>query len=560
MELALAVLLVSSHTCVGLLALWAATSTRHWFVRTAVYLGVLSLLLLIPAREPFAIFMLQGFVVVLGVQLASYWKVRTHFSSVRWRLSLTELLLFMTLVAVAVPIGVAVFSDEWLDWNNIWQFGLPTGSVCLLSHWCYVCSEKSWKSKVRVTIPCLLLLSLLLAWLEPPLLSYILYIDGSFYVGLGPWSTGLWLAILGTIILSILLLLACPVEPGWKKCNVIAYCLLGLMGLPSGYCYYRLLTPLPIPQIELPSPNGYHDLTAAGKMADCRLINFWGETPIEQLKAGLPQYSAAYERAELGLSRSVRVPVQFDLDDLDVDSLSAARTLSRAFGARGDVYLDAGDVDEAMNDYLNIVKLGSRIRNGGVLSHWLTGTAVEDIGNSQLYQMREYMDATQCQLAIRSINQIESTTDLLENILYRDQVCSERAYGYYGRLSVILEDLVKENSWAEEQIEKVASPKQQAKRQLLLTALALRAYREVHGKLPTKLLQLVPEFLDQVPSDIFDKEEGRMLRYQTDGENYQLYSIGPNQVDDGGKIPERNEHGGSDYKTGDLLLEVVYAP
>ncbi len=74
MELALAALLVSSLTCVGLLALWAETSRRHWFLRTAVFVGTLSLLLLIPAYEPFVAFALQGAVVASGVQLARRWR------------------------------------------------------------------------------------------------------------------------------------------------------------------------------------------------------------------------------------------------------------------------------------------------------------------------------------------------------------------------------------------------------------------------------------------------------------------------------------------------------
>ena len=52
-ELVLATLLVTSFTCVGLLALWAATSPQHWFVRTAIVLGVLSPLLFRPMYEPF---------------------------------------------------------------------------------------------------------------------------------------------------------------------------------------------------------------------------------------------------------------------------------------------------------------------------------------------------------------------------------------------------------------------------------------------------------------------------------------------------------------------------
>ena len=50
-ELLLAALLVTTFTCVGLLAIWAATSPRHWFARFAVVMAVLSPTLLIPAYE-----------------------------------------------------------------------------------------------------------------------------------------------------------------------------------------------------------------------------------------------------------------------------------------------------------------------------------------------------------------------------------------------------------------------------------------------------------------------------------------------------------------------------
>jgi len=66
-ELVLAVLLVTSFTCVGLVALWAATSPRHWFVRTAVVLAILSPLMLIPAYEPLVVFLIQFIFVVAGV-------------------------------------------------------------------------------------------------------------------------------------------------------------------------------------------------------------------------------------------------------------------------------------------------------------------------------------------------------------------------------------------------------------------------------------------------------------------------------------------------------------
>ena len=59
--------------------------------------------------------------------------------------------------------------------------------------------------------------------------------------------------------------------------------------------------------------------------------------------------------------------------------------------------------------------------------------------------------------------------------------------------------------------------------------LALRAYELAHGKLPSDLNTLVPEFLDAVPADDFD---GQPLRYAPDRKI--VYSVGQNLKDDGG--------------------------
>ena len=63
MPWALYPLIVTSTSLVGLLAMWAATSTRHWSVRTAVIGGALSALLLIPAHELFVCFGAQALLV-----------------------------------------------------------------------------------------------------------------------------------------------------------------------------------------------------------------------------------------------------------------------------------------------------------------------------------------------------------------------------------------------------------------------------------------------------------------------------------------------------------------
>ena len=77
-----------------------------------------------------------------------------------------------------------------------------------------------------------------------------------------------------------------------------------------------------------------------------------------------------------------------------------------------------------------------------------------------------------------------------------------------------------------------AEHRNEALRRAAVARIALQRYRLAHGKLPEMLQQLVPEFLDRLPSDPFD---GKPLRYVVrDGEPI-IYSIGADRTDDGGQ-------------------------
>lgn len=68
--------------------------------------------------------------------------------------------------------------------------------------------------------------------------------------------------------------------------------------------------------------------------------------------------------------------------------------------------------------------------------------------------------------------------------------------------------------------------------QMTQVALALAAYRSDHGSYPDRLARLVPEYLEEMPRDLFADGE---LRYERDGEDYVLYSVGPNGQDEEGR-------------------------
>ena len=78
---------------------------------------------------------------------------------------------------------------------------------------------------------------------------------------------------------------------------------------------------------------------------------------------------------------------------------------------------------------------------------------------------------------------------------------------------------------------------------LARVAIALERYRLKEKNYPDSLEALVPTYLEPVPHDIMD---GKPLRYVRKQDDYQLYSVGWNQEDDGGThVP--NSHQQADW-------------
>ncbi len=71
---------------------------------------------------------------------------------------------------------------------------------------------------------------------------------------------------------------------------------------------------------------------------------------------------------------------------------------------------------------------------------------------------------------------------------------------------------------------------------LAKTAVALERYRLATGRLPGQLAELVPQYLEHVPSDPFD---GRPIRYRRTDPGYLLYTVDTDGQDNGGQ--ERDE-------------------
>jgi hypothetical protein len=70
-----------------------------------------------------------------------------------------------------------------------------------------------------------------------------------------------------------------------------------------------------------------------------------------------------------------------------------------------------------------------------------------------------------------------------------------------------------------------------------MTAVLVECYRFRHRRWPDQLDDLVPCYLSRVPTDPFD---GQPLRYKRLDNGVVIYSVGPDRMDDGGRL-ERNK-------------------
>ena len=75
-------------------------------------------------------------------------------------------------------------------------------------------------------------------------------------------------------------------------------------------------------------------------------------------------------------------------------------------------------------------------------------------------------------------------------------------------------------------------------------ALAIERFKLAEGRLPERLSELVPAYLEAVPTDPFNDEE---IKYKKLDKGYVVYSVGEDLNDNGGKEKEPKQGGKSDW-------------
>ena len=578
MTIAVAGLLVSALSTTGLLALWAANSRRHWFVRTAAFLGVLSPLLLVPAFEPFIALSLQGAIVALGaggIRWALSRKRRKNLQGAEvidagstWRFSMATLLLAMVLCGVAAAIAATMPGFNRQVWQSIVLIGVCGSAATLAGYW--AATRLGWRRRmVALIAACVagLLLGLAPAWLDwfvPSLKGESQWPPAQF--DLDAWDqelrvatlTALWSTVTGAVVAisaavvglaSVVIGSTSGVWTGhyrrlWRGgASATLLVVLLLTAAPSVYVLGELLTPDRIPIATLPDPNGFDDFVAAGRMADAMNAG-----------AGVDEVAKAIGRGRQGLARQSVVPLDYANGETILQHVQLVRNLSRLFDAEGQRAKMNGAFEESVNAHVDNVRLGTASRRGGLIVDGLVGVAITGVGASGLFNIREDLTATQCLAVIQQLTTLETDREPYAAMEARDRVWAQHAMGWYGRLHQVLDSMAGARS---DGMYKPTFNREAAIQRLIIAHLALQAYRAEHGRLPSTWDEVTAEGLPELMTDPWSRD-GETLQYRRTDDGYLLYSVGPNEVDNGGSPPKGEFT--AVFETGDFSLEALYAP
>jgi len=247
----------------------------------------------------------------------------------------------------------------------------------------------------------------------------------------------------------------------------------------------------------------------------------YGKLPPEKLKAwrqqfqGLAPLPSVVERINIS-ERFSYLDVTFGIVRFGPSALNQLDELSGASGDKKPGFKDivSKAMLNTMNDWDDVMRRGNR---------WYDELVVA--GRKPTYQERMTAFAEIDQKLAELAKSAADPKKLLLLLVARDK-------GPAAVLSSLLSDILVSMMLPSVGRATVAEDRLVMNNRLVDVALGLAAYRQETGQYPVQLEQLVPKYLTKIPEDLF---VGKPVRYLRKAQGYLLYSVGPNQKDNGGQ-------------------------
>ncbi len=561
MAYGLALLLTSTLTLVGMLAIWLATLRGSWIWRSLYFLVALSPLLLIPALEPYMAFVLQGAIVSIGVTWLP-WKGSkvpdVSSSSYRYRLSTVLLSMIpISILAAIVTVSLPTLNPD--AWQSIVVIGLSGGLGSFLGWWMATRKAENWRIRVFVASAVFGLLATLTArcdWFVtcidnladwPPDESST---DWGFYGVYGKGdSVNAWYFILGAQLLFTNFFVQEAKEssvwlrfPRWPRFGTLAIAnfmfLSAIVSTPSLVVGYSYLVRDSVPDRDIRPQNGYQDLLVAcdlipgTRIVDRETFYRW-EANEQDLRAASKELDGAIARVNDALKKTTSVDVDYFNPEYPEDLLDSLRYLHWGICIQGRLAQCEANYSHAANRFLDLIAFASASSRSGLIHHDLRSIYAAQDGFRGLYLCSGQLPREEIPKCIHRLRRIDAAYEPAQNYIRRTYVWAQRSRGWYGHLMLLMGEVFHPRLF---EIRSYAMDRQHTSTLfcLMQTELAIRAYEADHRHWPEDLENLVPKYLPTVLADPYSPNMAK-LRYSRDGDGYSLYSVGPNGIDNGGE-------------------------
>ncbi len=291
--------------------------------------------------------------------------------------------------------------------------------------------------------------------------------------------------------------------------------------------------------LPLPNPNGYDDFLKAAALltSDVGGARAFGHDGLQEV---VSTNSESLRLLRLGLTRQCALAPEFALTNFPaiLSQLAGLKRLAYLLEAEGRLREWDNRLADAAQSYVDAIHFGNEMSRGGFVINRNAGTLYEVIGSTALGRLVPKLNPEEARRVIAELEKIDTARVTWDEVRRNESRFARYQYGFARqRLGRWFDAIPFTMTWwmdarrgrkqAEMRHRQVV-----AHERLLIAELALRCNQSEQGHAPTSLEQLVPQYLQRVPSDPFSR---RPMIYRPQGTNWLLYSVGEDGVDDGGQ-------------------------
>jgi hypothetical protein len=304
-----------------------------------------------------------------------------------------------------------------------------------------------------------------------------------------------------------------------------------------------------------PEPNAYADLMRAGRLVvglPPGPKNDYRNASAAELRQWLEANQESFKIADDALLHESRVVLPASHKDVSahMDHVGELRQLCRLKAAAARLADLEGRTPDVVKHCLEIVRIAYGGTEGGLMLDAMTGFACEYYGLSLLARKRDRLSDEQCRRVVEALVAAEAHREPTDRIVARDRAWTSTDQSLYVKIALAVSPAASRLMQASVNSFDASRRRADARLRLLIVELAIRRYRLDKASDPPTLQALVGAYLDKLPADPYTN---RPFAYRLTKTGHQLYSLGPDRKDNGGRpFPERSDW---TKATGDVLVE-----